>query len=257
MASSVIVSIASRFCGPSTSGNGGYTAGLMADVVTTLESATGAAHAPTEALSTRLRRPPPLGVPLRVQAGGDGQYLLTGLDRADASPIAESRWRQFAAGPVPTAVDPATARATRPRNEHWSPKRFGDCFVCGCARAVGDGLRLAPGAVDPRAATVPGLVATTWTPDASLYESGFLAPRFIWSALDCPGYFAVADDEEYLLLAEMSARIHATVPAGTTLLVQAWPLGAEKRSKFAGTALYTEAGILVAAGHTRWVAPRR
>lgn len=253
----MIVSIANRFCGPSTSGNGGYTAGLMADTVAALESAAGAAHAPTEALSTRLRRPPPLGVPLRVQAGGDGQYLLTGLDAADAPPIAESNWRRFAPGQVPTPVDPSTARATRPRNEHWSPKRFGDCFVCGCARAVGDGLRLSPSAVDPAVATVKGLVATVWTPDPSLYESGLLAPRFIWSALDCPGYFAVADDEEYLLLGEMSAQIHATVTAGTTLLVQAWPLGAEKRSKFAGTALYTEAGQLVAVGHTRWVAPRR
>jgi hypothetical protein len=56
------------------------------------------------------------------------------------------------------------------------------CFVCGPARAPGDGLRVICGPLDGER-----LVADSWTPEAELAgPDGNVAPEFVWSVLDRP-----------------------------------------------------------------------
>ncbi|MEI2651387.1 MAG: hypothetical protein V9G12_04330 [Microthrixaceae bacterium] len=68
------LTIGHRFCGPPTSGNGGWVSGSLAGFV----------DGPPE---ITLRRPPPLGIPLEVVHGDDGEVRL--MDAAEV--VAEAR----------------------------------------------------------------------------------------------------------------------------------------------------------------------
>ena len=248
----MIVSIASRFCGPVNSGNGGYTAGLIADALAGNDMA-GKGHA----WSIRLRQPPPLNEPLQLSPGEGGAFSMRRVADDDASVIAEATWQVFPMTTLRPPVDFERARAGERDSIAWSTSRFGSCFVCGSQRAPGDGLRIFPGPVGVAPRTADGqTVATLWRPDVSLAEDGRIAARYVWSALDCPGYFAINEDREYLLLAQMSARIYELPAPDKPLLIQAWPLGRERRSKMAATAIYAGDGRILAVAHTRWMPPR-
>src|SRR5262245_15004273 len=176
--------IPARYCGPSDSGNGGYSAGRLAAFVDGTAEVT-------------LRRPPPLDRALRVVERDGGVILLDGDDvvaEAVASTVDEPV-------PEPVSLDDARAAAANcPFVLHpdWHP--FPTCFACGPDRAPGDGLRLFAG-------PLPGRddYATPWTPDASLCDADALvAPEFLWAALDCPssaGIYATGErpDAPYVL----------------------------------------------------------
>ena len=61
------ITVERRFCGPPTSGNGGYVCGRMADFV----------DGPAE---VTLRMPPPLDTPLAIESVGGGEMVLTDDD---------------------------------------------------------------------------------------------------------------------------------------------------------------------------------
>jgi hypothetical protein len=225
--------IARRFCGPPSSGNGGYTAGLVA-------KALGVA-----AVEVTLRRPPPLEQELsllhtegRVELK-DGEHLL-----AEARPASVDF-----TPPSPLSFERATELA-----HHYVGHRqhhFPGCFVCGPARAVGDGLRIFPGHEEPAQP-----MAAPWIPDASLGDAaGNLPTEVLWAALDCIGYFAVAAPEyPVALLGRMTAELSGNVSAGERCVVQGWPLGREGRKLHAGTALYDSSGKLVGRAKQTWIA---
>src|SRR4051794_19166394 len=126
--------VESRFRGPETSGNGGYTCGGIAQELGGSEG------------EGTLRPPPPLDEVLRLDPEGrvwDDHAL-----------IAEARRAQVGISP-PDPVAWSDARAAERPDLH-SP--FPHCFVCGAARAEGDGLRIFAGPVAGRE-----LVAATWT----------------------------------------------------------------------------------------------
>src|ERR1044071_8752892 len=104
------VEIHRRFCGPPTSGNGGYTAGLLAR------------HIDGPATVT-LRRPPPLGRPLRAVGESGGVRLLDGEDVvAEAVAVELDLEPPFVPG-----VDAAAAAGGDP---DWYPGHpFPGCFV--------------------------------------------------------------------------------------------------------------------------------
>jgi hypothetical protein len=79
---------------------------------------------------------------------------------------------------------------------------FPTCFVCGPNRAAGDGLRIFPGGEAPG-----DPVVAPWVPDESLLgPDGAVRQEFLWAALDCIGYFAIAaPDYPIALLGRMSA----------------------------------------------------
>lgn len=221
-----------RFCGPPDSGNGGYSAGLLARALG------------GSGCEVTLLKPPPLGVALRIEREGDEARLMHG-DEA----VASTR-RATLDLEVPAPPSLAEARAAERRFAGLTDHIFPGCFVCGPERAMGDGLRIFPGAAD-------GAVASTWRPGADLAgEDGALQPEFIWAALDCPGYFAVQAKAGLALLGRMSAVRHAPLQPGRETVVTGWEIASEGRKHRVGTAIHDEDGKLIAAAQSTWITLR-
>ena len=226
--------IPSRFNGPKGSGNGGYSAGVVAGLLG------GEAE-------VSLRRPVPLDTELQVaRDDGDAVRVLDG----DVL-VAEGR-----AGEVdvelPAPVGPDEARLARQRYRGSSDNIFSGCFVCGKARD--DSFEVFAGPVEGRR-----LVASPWTPPPwSADPTGHVRPEFAWAALDCPTYFAAYMGEEgvFSVLARFTARIEADIPAGTEHTVIAWPLESEGRKRHAGSALLSAEGETLAVASALLVEPR-
>jgi len=214
-----------RFRGPSESGNGGYTCGLVASFV----------DGPAE---VTLRLPPPLDTPLRVERD-DGAVRVFDADRL----VAEARPADVHVRPLdPPAFDVAS-RAALPEGDLDSP--FPQCFVCGPHREPGDGLRIFAGPLHDGAVTAP------WVPSGR-----YTGPEFVWSALDCPGAYACGFGERgVLVLGRLAARVDALPRAGERCVVVGWPLGDEGRKAYAGTALYGEGGRLLGVARATWIEP--
>jgi hypothetical protein len=233
------LTIAGRFCGPPGSGNGGYVAGLLAATLGHL--------GPVE---VTLHRPVPLDRALRVQGG----RLLD----EDGTPLAEARAASAEdLPPVPRPPGPDAAAAASRRFIGFRAHGVRGCFVCGTSRAEGDGLRIFPGA-EPAQAGGERQVAAPWTPDASLAgPDGAVRPEFVWAALDCPGAFALmaGGRAEAMLLGRITARLAGTVHPGERCVVLGWPIGAEGRKRFAGTAVFGADGGLRGLARAVWFTP--
>lgn len=223
--------IASRFCGPPDSGNGGYSAGLLAKSLGGVVEVT-------------LRRPPPLDRELSVSFGHGVAELRDG-----EALVAEARPASLDGAP-PQA--PSFARALELSRGYVGHTRhhFPTCFVCGPARSAGDGLRIFPASEAPG-----GAVAAPWEPDATLCAAdGAVQPEFVWAALDCPGYFAVAaPDYPVALLGRMKAEVTGSIRANEPCVIFAWPLGREGRKLRAGTAVFGADGKCRARAEQTWI----
>jgi hypothetical protein len=227
------VTIARRFRGPEQSGNGGYTAGLVAGFL------------PGGEAEVTLRRPPPLERPLTVTREGKRVLVHDGPDLiAEAVP-------QHLEMEVPSSPGMGAAEAAARDYAGFEHHVFPGCFVCGPDRDRGDGLRLFPGRLPGR-----DLVAAPVLPDASLPSSGgFLATEIVWSLLDCPGAWAMERDmqETGVVLGRMAARVLAPVPIGTAGVAVGWPLGREGRKLYSGTAFLSAAGVLHGFARQTWI----
>ena len=133
------VTVPSRFNGPLDSGNGGYTAGIVASFIE------GTAE-------VSLRRPVPLDARLDVARKPDGSIEL--LDGEDV--IADGHAAEPAID-VPAPVSPDEAREAAARYRGLADGPFSRCFVCGRARE--DAFEVFAGEVEGR-----GVVASPWTP---------------------------------------------------------------------------------------------
>ncbi len=247
MTESRTISIASRFNGPVTSGNGGYSAGLAARFVLPKNIA-------QDAVEATLRAAIPLNQTLRAHDAAEGIDIMTD----DAA----TRILIMSLKPVtldtPDVKSPGLAAAEvaastfRGAADHVLPT----CFVCGPSRAPGDGLRIFTDWLkDPAGADNPNMfpiVAAPWTPTPDLVGANDrIAPEFLWAALDCPGAFAV--DKEPILLGRMSAKIIERPRANRPVIAIAWSKGQERRKHFAGTALFSDAGDLLAFADQTWI----
>jgi hypothetical protein len=239
MAAAATLAVAGRFCGPPGAGNGGYVAGLLA-----------AALGHDGPVEVTLRRPVPLDRALRVEGGRL-------LDR-DGAPLAEARAAAAEALPsAPRPPGPEAAAAMSRRFIGFRAHGVRGCFVCGTSRAEGDGLRIFPGAAEPTDAE--RRVAAPWMPDASLAgPEGAVRPEFVWAALDCPGAFALMEGQraEAMLLGRITARLAGRVHPGERCVVVGWPLGAEGRKRFAGTAVFGADGALRGLARAVWFTPQ-
>jgi hypothetical protein len=226
------VTIPERFNGPPGTAHGGYACGVVADAI-----GLGA--------SVRLRRPPPLGVPLARRYDDDGVVRLF----HDDAVVAEGRPAHPAleTPPAPSWAVAATAASALAASDHPFPT----CFACGPDRAH-DGLRLAPGPVGRGR-----MLACTWRPAAELADGGpVVDPRFVWAALDCPGGLACLRPGSVALLGTMTALLEAPVAPRGDYIVASWPLGSAGRMHRAGAALYERGGRRVALAETLWITPR-
>jgi len=213
------VTIARRFRGPDSSGNGGYSCGLFA--------------AGREAEVT-LRLPPPLETAL--EQDGEGRVWAGGALVAEVRP-----GHVAIEPPEPVAWDAAVAAAAPDLD---SP--FPNCFVCGHARGA-DGLHIHAGPVAGRDVHAAGY---TVGEDA-------VGPEFVWAALDCPGAYATGvPGRGVVVLGRLTARVDRVPAAGEECVAVAWHLGSDGRKHGAGTALFTGSGELLGLGRAVWVEPR-
>jgi hypothetical protein len=237
-----------RYCGPPNSGNGGYVCGRLAGCI------------PGGAEVT-LRAPPPLDKPLDVVAADDGSWGL--CDGATVLATARSASVELARLEKASFDEASAAGLLTPVKPHEHP--LPTCFVCGPARAHGDGLRIFVGPLARRSPSGSAVLAATWTPDPTLTgEGGLVAPEFLWSALDCPTGFASSFDRESgsfdrtpILLGRMSARIAARPRPGERCVVTAWEAGRDGRKRSAEAAAYGETGTLLAVARATWIAVDR
>jgi hypothetical protein len=234
------ITISRRFCGPPASGNGGYSCGRLAALVGNPAEIT-------------LRAPPPLDAPLRVERADGGVKLLHG-DVLVAEGKAATLELEI---PPPPSLDEARAAGRRFSGLKHHP--YATCFVCGPQRGERDGLRIFCGPWQD------GRVAGTWTPDATLDDGkGFVAPEFLWSAIDCPGSWSVIgrDDPDAplgfvspgALLGRLTGKLARPLRVGEACTAMGWFLDADGRKYHVGTAIHTAAGELVAYSKGTWIA---
>jgi hypothetical protein len=105
------------------------------------------------------------------------------------------------------------------------------------------------------------LLASAWTPDPLLAESGDAIPtEMVWAALDCPSIWAVGEFPEggFNVLARQRVESLAPVPVGEPSIVTAWPIEHDGRKHLTGVAIHDADGRLLARGESLLVeVPRR
>ena len=244
--------VPARFCGPPSSGNGGWTAGALAGVV---EGSPEDHAGSCRVVEVSLRRPPPRDTSLPL-AWEDGTASL----HHESRPVASAHVSPEEVTEVaPVGLDEAVeASATYP-GLRFHP--FPTCFVCGTGREEGDGLRIFPGRVSP-GADGGNRVAAPWTPDPSLREDfhsyGDEHPRAslaaTWGALDCAGGWAGDMEERLMVLARMRARVDTLPVVGEPHVVVGEARGQEGRKTFTATTLYDADGRVVGTAEHLWIA---
>jgi hypothetical protein len=128
--------IGRRFRGPPGAANGGFASGSLAALLG------GAVD-----VEVSLRRSVPLEHPLEVRHDRDAALLLDdhgwllGLVARRGAPASRRGRADRARHPD------AGGAAAAGRGAYYADPLFPDCFVCGSARAPGDGLRIFPGPV--------------------------------------------------------------------------------------------------------------
>lgn len=243
------ITIPFQFRGPPNSGNGGYVAGAIAEQLPLTPDG------PANAIEVTLRAPIPLDTPMHLSCRAESQLQVVLGEQL----IAEAQ-------PVQLELDvpepPAMAAVLAARSESPAlqaglnsliPGGIGFhpvCVCCGADVPEGLGLRVF-------AAPVAGFegAAAAWRPHPGFAdEDGLLAPRLVWTALDCPGQFAwLAGGIRTGLLGRMTARLLRPVPQQADYLVVGWRIGVERRKHFAGTALFDDAGTLYAMSQQTWI----
>ena len=234
-----------RFCGPPDSGNGGWTAGAVAELV---RPHVERAHS-WRAVEVTLTAPPPLDSAMSCTQEDDVLVV-----RHDDTVVARGRTVTddlVAVPPVPAA----RAREASAAYPGHAVHPFPGCFACGPAHE--SGLRIFPGQlVRPG----PHWWAATWTPDASVQQEGGPAadrPRasvpVTWAALDCIGGWAGDLVERTMVLGRMTARVEALPAIGQEHVLVAEARGQDGRKVHAATSLYDAAGTLLATAEQVWI----
>jgi hypothetical protein len=224
--------IPARHRGPPNSGNGGIVSGRLAGLLR---------PGPVE---VTLRAPIPLERPLDVRRRDEGLDLVDG-----ETLLAESRPAELDLGPPPAITwDEAVAASEVGGSDAQSDYNF--CFSCGRGHAPDQGLCV-------WAAPVPGrdVVAAAFRPHAAhAGPDGLLPDPLLWAAIDCPGAVAVgASEDQMMLTGRMVGEVTGRFHAGERGIVVGWPIGAEGRKRYSGTALVNEAGEIIARARITWI----
>jgi len=235
------LTIASQFNGPPTFGQGGYVSGSVAKV-----------FAPDKTVMVSLRLPTPLDKTLSLIAG-DGHMDLMDDDKLLVRASTVPDLDHLTPPPCPDTKTVKKAEANY--RGHWDEALFGSCFVCGVDRHDEDGLHVFTGSTDSTRKDQPGLVASHFSARARhCDDEGSLKPVFVWSVLDCAGYFSTIKTGEVALLAQFTCQIVGTLKQGELGTIIGWPIHTNGRKHLVGTALYSSDGELVAKTEGLWVA---
>jgi hypothetical protein len=143
-------------------------------------------------------------------------------------------------------VGPDEARAAEASYRGLSNHPFPGCFVCGPEND--EGLQLRPGPLSD------GRTACTWHPAANLAgKDGLVDPVYLWSALDCPGGWAIDLDGRPSVLGQMTACIDARPQPGEPCVIMGRILSEEGRKTHTATTLYDADGRILARAHHTWI----
>lgn len=222
-----------QYNGPPGTGHGGYVSGVMAHLL-------GANPA-----EVTLRLPPPLGRPLTIERESGGVQVYDGT-----AMVAEALATELEIeAPAPVSFGKADdAAVDYPGRKHHP---FPTCLVCGPKRHAEDGLRIFAGPVGDGDRMAAGWIPPGWAAD----EGGLVRPAFIWAALDCPAGWSlhVEIPGRHAVLGRLAVSLIEPVTAGARHVIMSWPIGFEGRKGYAGSALFTEAGVLCAVARSTWI----
>ena len=237
--------IPARFNGPDGSGNGGYTCGLVAQL---LGGGAGRASAADlgPPIEVTLRVPPPLGTRLSVvRAAGpdrdDGPGHETIEVYAGTTLVAQAHPTAPLGAPVPPVSLAGAAEASR-AYPGFAEHPFPACYVCGPQRPRGDGLRVFPGRLPD------GRTAAPFTAPADV------SAATIWAALDCPGGWAVISPGRAYVLGRLAAAVSTLPRPGEHCVVVGACEAVDGRKAFVATSLYGPTGALVGTARATWIA---
>ena len=233
------------FRGPPRSGNGGYVSGVFAAQLS--------AGAP-EGVEVTLRSPVPLDKTLETREE-DG--VLSVFDGETL--VAEARARAFEVHiPTPPSFEDALAKQETALSLQQREGASGDtfrgmhpwCYCCGAGHE--DGLYVYAARMDDTQ------VAAAWKTKAEWGDGqGLLTAPVLWTALDCPGQVAYAvEGIRTGLLGRITAKIHAPAPAGDDYVVTAWREEVDGKKHFAGSAVFSSEGNLIASARSVWIGRR-
>ena len=219
-----------HYCGPSESGNGGYSAGIFAKQLDFSAEIT-------------LRIPPPLDQELTVIEKEGKAFLMQG-----ETLVAEAKPVDFELE-IPDAPTYKEATEVSKNYQGFKDAPFHNCFVCGADRKQGEGLNIYAGKTGKEA------VAAPWIPAENLSTDGKIVDfEYIWASLDCPGAWAVIAPPEVIVLGRFAVKIVKDILVNEKHIVTGWGIERDGRKIFTGTAIFTEAGALCAYGRGTWIA---
>jgi hypothetical protein len=231
-----------RYNGPVGWANGGYACGLIADAV-------GRELPDDRTIQVTLRRPVPLGAPLRVEqaVGEPGGRVWHGDELvASAEPTA------LRSSLPPVSPDISTARRAGDRHPGWpTDGPLADCFVC--SRRRPDGLQVVAGPLDEP----PTITATPFEParcSTVIADDGLVRPEIIWAALDCPSFpVGALLTGRICLLGTFSVRRNREIGLDVPLVVVGWVREQERRVSRTASAMLDAAGTVVAEARATWI----
>jgi hypothetical protein len=234
------VIISARFNGPPGTGNGGYSAGLLASYLSGDGDGIGGDGIGGDGIEVTLRTPPPLDTELAVTAiprhglrAYDGELLVA---EAVLSPVSLDD-----AVPAVTFDDAVDVSPTYPG---FQDHPFPTCFVCGPKRPAGDGLGLFPGVLPDGRTAAPFVVGED------------MSPVLVWAALDCPGGWSVPMQARPYVLGRIAARIEAVPAPGERCVVMGRMVRTEGRRAHVLSTVYGPGGDLLATARAIWVAAK-
>ena len=217
--------VPARCNGPRASGNGGWTAGALAQRLD---------H--DGPVTVRLMLPPPLETDLDVVPDGsgvrlerDGTAVATAVPGSLPSPAAAHR---------PVSLAEATEVSTHYPGHRRHP--FPTCLSCGPERAEGDGLRIFPGRLPD------GRVAAPW-------HAHDVDVPLTWAALDCVGGWSSDIEHRPMVLGQMTAEVVRLPTAGEHYVVVGEEVEAEGRKARTRSELLDDHGHLLARAEHVWI----
>ena len=241
--------------GPDDSGNGGWSAGLLAEQL--------GADALASGVAVSLRVPPPVGRDLRVARtdrgldlfddAGDEPVLVATAEPAAVSLDAPAQVRSISSDQA------RGASAGFPFRDHHP---FPHCVSCGIEREAGQvALRLHCGPVDGVAVGDAPVFADVWTPepnvphDASMQQVEVAAT---WSALDCPSAAPVADPDapNPIVLARIAARVEESPRVGEPVVLASWHVSSDGRKHVTRSVMVASGERVLAAADALWIEVR-
>jgi hypothetical protein len=239
--------VPSRFCGPPTSGNGGWSAGALAALTVERDHSD-----PWPPVTVSLHRPPPLDTELPVITAEGWTAATHNGDTVARAKVADRELTEVP--PVPPADAQAATRGYRGFVSHPFPT----CFTCGIGRDEGDGLRIFPGDV---VGDEEGRVAAPWTPHPSVAEDWhtYQEPArdaslpVTWAALDCVGGWSTDIEERAMVLGTIALRLNSLPRIGEQHVLVGASRGSEGRKTYTAATLYDSIGAVVATAEHVWI----